>query len=54
MIENIKFTKKEERDKQLAFFDVLLTRTNDGNYREKTQTQTNSTLYNNQPIPNTK
>ena len=54
IIENIKFTKEEERDNQLAFLDVLLTRTNDGNYREKTHTQTNSTLYNNQPIPNTK
>ena len=39
-IENIKFTKKEEENSQLAFLDVLLTRTDDGTintqvYRKK-------------------
>ena len=40
-IENIKFTKEEEENSQLAFLDVLLTRTDDGTintqiYRKKT------------------
>ena len=43
MIENIKFTKEEEHNNQLAFLDVLLTKTNDGTintqvYRKKTHT----------------
>ena len=38
---NITFTKEEEPDNKLAFLDVLLTKTNDGNlntqvYRKKT------------------
>ena len=42
-IENIKFTKEEEENSQLAFLDVLLTRTDDGTintqiYRKKTHT----------------
>ncbi|XP_028415011.1 uncharacterized protein LOC114538091 [Dendronephthya gigantea] len=42
-IENIKFTKEEEHNNQLAFLDVLLTRINDGTintrvYRKKTHT----------------
>ncbi len=40
---NIKFTKEEEQNNQLAFLDVLLTRTNDGTihtqvYRKQTHT----------------
>ena len=42
-IENKKFTKEEEENSQLAFLDVLLTRTDDGTintqvYRKKTHT----------------
>ena len=42
-LENIQFTKEEEHNNQLAFLDVLLTRTNDGTintqvYRKKTHT----------------
>ena len=42
-IENIKFTKEEEENSQLAFLDVLLPRTDDGTintqvYRKKTHT----------------
>ena len=42
--ENIKFTKEEEENSQLAFFDVLLTRTDDGTintqvYRKKPHTE---------------
>ena len=42
-IENIRFTKEEEQNNQLAFLDVLLTRTDDGTintlvYRKKTHT----------------
>ena len=41
--ENIRFTKEEEHNNQIAFLDVLLTRTNDGTintqvYRKKTHT----------------
>ena len=41
--ENIKFTKEEEDNNQLAFLDILLTRTDDGTintqvYRKKTHT----------------
>ena len=41
--ENIKFTMEEEQNNQLAFFDVLLTRSDDGTiqtqvYRKKTHT----------------
>ena len=41
--ENIRFTKEEEQNNQLAFLDVLLTRTADGTintqvYRKKTHT----------------
>ena len=40
---NIKFTKEEEQNNQLAFLDVLLTRTDDGTlktqvYKKKTHT----------------
>ncbi len=40
---NIKFTKEEEHDNQLAFLDVLITKTDNGNlntevYRKKTHT----------------
>ncbi len=43
-LENIQFTKEEEHNNQLAFLDVLLTRTNDGTintqvYRKKTHMQ---------------
>ena len=42
--ENIRFTKEEEHNNQIAFLDVLLTRTNDGTintqvYRIKRHTQ---------------
>ena len=42
-LENIQFTKEEQHNNQLAFLDVLLTRTNDGTintqvYRKKTHT----------------
>ena len=48
--ENIRFTKEEEHNNQIAFLDVLLARTNDGTintqvYRKKTHTdQIYSTL----------
>ncbi len=48
-LENIQFTKEEEQNNQLAFLDVLLTRTNDGTintqvYHKKNTHRSNTQL----------
>ena len=52
---NIKFTKEEEQNNQLAFLDVLLTRTDDGTlqtqvYKKKTHTDQILNYNSNHPI----
>ena len=52
--ENIRFTKEEEQNNQLAFLGVLLTRTDDGTiktqvYRKKTRTDQILSFNNNHP-----
>ena len=53
--QNIKFTKEEEDNNQLAFLDILLTRTDDGTintqvYRKKTHTDQILNFNSNHPI----